>query len=209
MSCKLVDLPGFSQVLGQLGRGDHALPDEEDQDRRQDGQVREQRIDRAEDTVALALRDDVRTATNTSFINWNVLTSKCGAPAAISRSMIGANHGRAAASSTIATTQASSFSMALPVRSAMARARGTDGADHVANHFEVEVALTAEVVVEHRLVDAGAGGDAIGAGGVVAALGEFDGRGADRGSESRAAPFLRPRLPPAGHRSPLINQLVS
>src|SRR6185436_7799112 len=50
---------------------------------------------------------------------------------------------------------------------------GTDRAHHVANDFRVERALAAEVVIQHRLVDAGAGGDAVSAGGVVAALGEL------------------------------------
>ena len=102
-----------------------------------------------------------------------VSASKCGAPAASSRSMIGGNQGRAAASSTSAPTHASSLSSAVPGPSAMARARAAHRADHVAHHFEVELALAAEVVVEHRLVDAGPGGDAVGAGGVVAALGRI------------------------------------
>ena len=58
-----------------------------------------------------------------------------------------------------------------------------DGANHVADDFGVELALAAEVVVEHRLVDPGPGGDALGAGGLVAALGELVRGGAeDRGA---------------------------
>ena len=121
------------------------------------------------------------TPASTAFIMWKVLASKCGARAASSRSMMGGNHGRAAASSTSALIQASSFCSAEPGPSATARTRAPDGAHHVADDLGVERALAAEVVVEHRLVDAGAGGDAVGAGGVVAALGEFVRRGAEDG----------------------------
>ena len=96
--------------------------------------------------------------------------------------MMGGNHGRAPASSTMAAIQASSLSSAVPGPSAMARARDADGAEHVAEDLEVEAVLAAVVVVEHRLVDARLGGDAVDAGGVVAALGELAGGGGkDRG----------------------------
>ena len=50
-------------------------------------------------------------------------------------------------------------------------------AEHVLEDFAVEVRLAAEVVVNHRLVDAGFLGDAVDAGGGIAALGEFGGGG--------------------------------
>ena len=50
---------------------------------------------------------------------------------------------------------------------------GADGAKHVAQHFEVQPELAAVVVVNHRLVDAGPGSDAVHASGVESALGEL------------------------------------
>ena len=69
----------------------------------------------------------------------------------------------------------------------MARDAHADGAEHVAQHLEVERALAAEVVVEHRLVDARLGGDAVHAGGVEAALGELLGGGRENGGVGRLA----------------------
>ena len=57
----------------------------------------------------------------------------------------------------------------------------TDGANHVADDFGIEPGLAAEVVVEHRLVDPGPGGDAFGSRRLVAALGELVRRGAEDG----------------------------
>jgi hypothetical protein len=50
-------------------------------------------------------------------------------------------------------------------------------AEGVAQQGPVQPLLAAEVVVEHRLVDAGSAGDAIDAGAGIAAGGEFDGGG--------------------------------
>ena len=99
------------------------------------------------------------------------------APEASSRSMIGGNQGRAAASSTIVTIQASSLASADSAPWAMARVRAADRAKHVAQDLHVQPLLAAVVVIEHRLVDAGLVGDAIDAGGVIAALGELVGGG--------------------------------
>ena len=63
-----------------------------------------------------------RTAPKTAFISANVSGSKRGAPEASSRSMMGGNQGRAAASWMIVATQRSSFSGAVPGPSAMPRA---------------------------------------------------------------------------------------
>ena len=52
------------------------------------------------------------------------------------------------------------------------RARaGPNRTEHVAQHLDVQPLLAAVVVIEHRLVDVSPGGNAIDAGGVVAALG--------------------------------------
>ena len=61
-----------------------------------------------------------------------------------------------------------------------------DGLKHVAQDLAVERRLAAEVVVDHRLVEAGGAGDAVDAG-----AGEAVGRelGGGRGEEARARPF--------------------
>ena len=65
---------------------------------------------------------------------------------------------------------------------------GADRAKHVAQHLEVQPELAAVVVVDHRLVDARPGGDAVHAGGVEPALGELVGGGAKMAAcESRRA----------------------
>ena len=64
-----------------------------------------------------------RTPPKTAFIIAKVSGSKRGAPEASSRSMMGGNHGRAAASSMMVATQVSSFLGAVPGPSAMARTR--------------------------------------------------------------------------------------
>ena len=120
--------------------------------------------------------------------------------------MIGGNHGRAAASSTSAATQASSLCFGGAGTVGDGAGAAADRAHHVAHDLEVELALAAEVVVEHRLVDAGARGDAVGAGGVVAALGELERRGAEDGGAGITHGASRHRsLPPAV----LTNRLVT
>ena len=52
-------------------------------------------------------------------------------------------------------------------------------AEGLAQQRAVQPLLAVEVVVEHRLVDAGAAGDAIDAGAGEAARGEFDGGGGE------------------------------
>jgi hypothetical protein len=95
---------------------------EEDQRGRHDGDVREQRIDGAEGLFALRLHD-VANAANKALIIAKVPESTCGAPDASSRNIMEGNHGRALASSTIASIQASILRIASPGPSAMARAR--------------------------------------------------------------------------------------
>ena len=124
-----------------------------------------------------------RTATNTSFINWKVWTSKCGAPEAIF-----AQHDRReprAGGGFLDEGGDPGVELVFGGAGTVGNRAGAapDRAHHLTHHLEVDLALAAEVVVEHRLVDAGACGDAVGAGGVVAPLGEFD-RG---GAEDRAA----------------------
>ena len=58
--------------------------------------------------------------------------------------------------------------------------------EHLAQQRAVEALLALEVVVEHRLVDPGAAGDAVDARAGEAALGEFEGGGGeDRGRARR------------------------
>jgi hypothetical protein len=79
----------FSDAVVKRRGGEHALPREEHQDRGNDGEVREQRVDVAEAALALApCRMMSRTAANTSFIMPKVSGSNRGAPDASSRSMI-------------------------------------------------------------------------------------------------------------------------
>ena len=54
-----------------------------------------------------------------------------------------------------------------------------DEGEHLAEQGAVERALALEVVVDHRLVDAGAAGDAIDAGAAEPALGELEGGGGE------------------------------
>src|SRR5262249_46094452 len=68
-----------------------------------------------------------------------------------------------------------------------------DGLEHVAEDFSVEGGLAGEVVVDHRLVQAGGAGDAVDAGAGEAAGGELRGgggedpvAGADAGSRRRS-----------------------
>ena len=112
--------------------------------------------------------------------------------------MIGGNQGRAAASSTMVTIQASSFVFRGAATLGDRAGARADRAKHVAQDLDVQPLLAAVVVVEHRLVDAGPVGDAVDAGGVVAALGELVRGGLEDGRTRVAA--RTPRL---------INQLVS
>ena len=132
-----------------------------------------------------------RTATNTSFINWNV----CGVEVRRAGGEL-AQHDRGEPRAGGGFLDDGGDPR---VELVLGRARTVgDGAGaaadrphHLAHALRGKLALAAEVVVEHRLVDAGAGGDAVGAGGVVAALGEFDRRGAEDGAArvARGAPL--------------------
>ena len=62
---------------------------------------------------------------------------------------------------------------------ATARDAGADGAEHVAQDLAVERRLAAEVVVDHRLVEAGGAGDAVDAGAGEPARGELGGGGGE------------------------------
>ncbi len=68
------------------------------------------------------------------------------------------------------------------------RTRAADGAEHVAEDLAVERRLAAEVVVDHRLVEAGGAGDAVDAGAGEATGGEL---GAAAASSRRARPPSR------------------
>ena len=77
---------------------------------------------------------------------------------------------------------------------------GADGAEHVAEDLAVERGLAAEVVVDHRLVQARGAGDAVDAGAGEAARGEL-GRGGGKhavarrvGAGGRAPPAAPPRF---------------
>ncbi len=123
------------------------------------------------------------TPASTAFIIWKVLASKCGA-----RGGELAQHdgGKPWAARGLFDQGADPRVELVLGRAGAVSDRahpGTDGAHHVANDLRVELALAAEVVVEHRLVDPGPGGDAIGARGLVATLGELVRGGAeDRGA---------------------------
>ena len=65
-----------------------------------------------------------------------------------------------------------------PARATSRDARA-DGAEHVAEDLAVERRLAVEVVVDHRLVDAGGGGDAVDVGAGKAAGGELGGGGGE------------------------------
>jgi hypothetical protein len=76
-----------------------------------------------------------------------------------------------------------------------------DGSEHVAEDLVVELELAAEVVVDHRLVDAGFEGDAVDAGSLEPAGGEFR-----SGGGKNAGPRVARRLT-SGHSG--VNQPVS
>ena len=59
MTYELVELTRLGKSAAELPASQHALSSEEDKDRGHDRQVREQRVDVAEDAFAFALRDDV------------------------------------------------------------------------------------------------------------------------------------------------------
>jgi len=59
MTYELVELTRLGKSAAKLPAGQDALSSEEDEDRGHDRQVREQRVDVAEDAFAFALRDDV------------------------------------------------------------------------------------------------------------------------------------------------------
>ena len=65
--------------------------------------------------------------------------------------------------------------------SAMSATRRADGPEHVADDLAVEGELVGEVVVDHRLVDAGGVGDVVDADAVEAAGGEELGGGGEDG----------------------------
>ena len=76
----------------------------------------------------------------------------------------------------------------------LAHARA-DGVEHVADDLAIEGGLAAEVVVDHRLVDAGGAGDAVDVGAGVAAGGELRGGGV----QQRPSRIPHRRRRPSGH----------
>jgi len=77
---------------------------------------------------------------------------------------------------------------AWPPRAVGDRSRArADGTEHVAKHLHVEAQLAAEVVVEHRLVDAGRRGDPVDPRGIVAAQRELVRGGAKDGGRRISA----------------------
>ena len=101
-------------------------------------------------------------------------------PSAISRSQIAGKCGRAAVSAaTVRMNRRICTSGAPPRRTALAHAGG-ERAEEVGEDGAVEGGLVLEVVVEHRLVHAGARGDAIDLGPVESPGGELRRRGGEQ-----------------------------
>jgi hypothetical protein len=185
---------------GHAPLGKQALPGEEDQDGRHDGEVREQRIGIAEGAILLALHDDVAHGGIDDVHHAERVGIEMGAAGGD----LTQHDGREPRAGAGLFGDGGDPGVELVLRGAGAVGNGTgadaDGAEHIAQHFHVEAVLAAVVVVDHRLVDLGLDGDAIDARAVVAAFGELaSGGGKDGGL----------RRPGRAWASAFINQLVS
>ncbi len=164
-----------------LALREHALPREEDQDGRHDGQVRQQRVGVAEHAVALALHDDVAHRGEDRVHH----ADRLGIEMRSAGRDLAQHDGREPGAGAGLLDDGDDPGVELVFGGAGAvgdgAGAGADGAEHVAEHLDVEPELAAVVVVDHRLVDARLRGDAVDAGGVVAALGELAGGGGEDG----------------------------
>ena len=114
-------------------------------------------------------------------IIWRIVsTSRLRPPSAISRSMIGSGVGigldGAEEGAQVARRAARRRGAGAVVASSAARG---DRGEALGEHVAVEAELALEVVVDHRLVDAGPARDAVDAGAGEAAGGELDPGGAE------------------------------
>ena len=126
--------------------------------------------------------------------------STCAPPSAISRNQIGGKCGRASASAAMASTNGGPCLLAACGRARRRRRPARPTAWNMSREdLAVERGLAAEVVVDHRLVEAGGGGDAVDAGAGEAVGGELAAGG---GEDPVARPIRRPPARPSASRSP-------
>jgi hypothetical protein len=165
----------------------HALPREEDQNRRHDREVRQERIGLPECLFTLSLHDDV--------LERGIDRVHHAEGVAVDVRRAGGelpqHDGREprACRRLLDDSQDPGIELVLGGAGTVgngARAR-PDRAEHAAEHLDVQPQLAAVVVVEHRLVDMRLRGDAVDAGGVVAALGELERGGPDDGGRGLGA----------------------
>src|SRR6266487_2258980 len=100
------------------------------------------------------------TARGTDASASKVARSRCAPPSATSRSMIDGKTGCSWMTAAMAAITPSTFA--------------AGAGEHLAQQRAVQLLFAREVVVEHRLVHAGAAGDAVDAGAGVAAFGELE-----------------------------------